>query len=319
MLPDNRILITRKIPREGLKIIKKFTSNITIHHSFIPHHNLVKLVGDKEGILCMLNDRIDRKVIQSAKNLRVISLMAAGYDNVDIEFAKKRGIVVTNTPGVLTEATADLAWALLCAVARRVVEADRFVREDKQAIWDPLLFLGADIYGKTIGIIGAGKIGQAVGRRATGFDMKILYNSRTPKPRFEKQTKARFVKLDKLLRESDFVVLNCPLTSSTFHLIKKRELKKMKKSAFLINVARGPVVKEKDLVWALKQGVIAGAGLDVYEFEPEISKELLNLQNVVLLPHIGSASTHTRTKMAIMAAENLVAVLKGKPPISRVI
>jgi glyoxylate reductase len=265
----------------------------------------------------LLTDKIDKEVLDAAPNLRVISSYSVGFDHIDVEEATKRGIYVTNTPGVLTETTADLAWSLLMTIARRIVEADKFVRTGKWKVgWSPTLLLGRDVYGKTLGIVGLGRIGSAVAKRARGFDMKVLYyDVIRPPPEREKELGVEFAPLDRLLKESDFVTLHVPLTKETYHMISERELKLMKSTAFLINTSRGAVIDEKALVKALKEGWIAGAALDVFEKEPiDLDNPLLELENVVLVPHIGSASTETRSKMAEMAAKNLIAVLKGEEP-----
>lgn len=267
---------------------------------------LKKRLQDKEGMFCLLVDKIDAEVMAAAPNLKVIANMAVGYDNIDVKAATERGIMVTNTPGILTETTADLAWSLLMAVARRIPEADQFTRRGKFHGWRPTMLLGRDVYGKILGIIGMGRIGQAMANRASGFDMVIYpYDTATsPDPKI----------LERLLQESDFVTIHVPLTPETKHLIGEKELSLMKSTAYLINTSRGPVVDEEALVKALKEGKIAGAGLDVYEEEPKVHPELFKMKNVVLLPHIGSASIMTRTQMANMAATNLLAGLRGEIP-----
>ncbi|MEN3014901.1 MAG: D-glycerate dehydrogenase [bacterium] len=268
------------------------------------------------GILCLLTDRIDKQIMESMSSLRVISNYAVGFDNIDVEYATQKGICVTNTPGVLTETSADLAWALILAARRRIIQADKFTREGKFTGWKPDLFLGYDVYGKVLGIIGFGRIGQAVARRAIGFDMKIVYYSRKRDLEAEKKYNAQYMELDELLRVSDIVSIHTPLNQESYHMITYEKLKLMKPTATIVNTARGKVIKEEDLVRALKEGVIFSAGLDVYEFEPEVHPELLKLENVVLLPHIGSASFETRIKMAEMAVTNLVNFLTNKPPLS---
>ena len=252
-----------------------------------------------EGILCLLRDRVD---FDAAPRLRVVSVMAVGYENVDVAEATRRGILVTNTPGVLTETTADLAFALLMAVARRIVEGDGDVRAGRFRGWGPFDYLGQDVHGATLGIVGPGRIGKALAKRARGFGMKVCFADR------------RKSSLPRVLRASDFVSLHCPLTPQTRHLIGKRELAMMKKSAVLINTTRGPVVDESALVRALRSGTIAGAGLDVYEREPRVPASLRRMKNVVLLPHIGSASRATRDAMASLAVDNLIAGLSGRRP-----
>ncbi|ABV34251.1 MULTISPECIES: glyoxylate reductase [Pseudothermotoga] len=312
-----KVFVTAQIPDEGLKMISQHCEmQIGNYDGVLPKDVLIDKVKGVDGILCLLADVIDKDVMEAAgKQLKVIANYAVGYNNIDIEEATKRGIMVTNTPGVLTETTADLAWALMMSIARRIVESDKFVREGKFNGWQPMLMLGTDIYGATLGVVGFGRIGQAVARRASGFNMRVLYYSRKRAPEdVEKQLNASFVDLSTLLRESDFVTLHLPLTKETYHLIGEEELRMMKKEAYLINTARGPVIDEKALVKALKNKWIRGAALDVFEKEPQIEPELLELDNVILTPHIGSASYTTRTKMSVMAAENLVKALYGEIP-----
>jgi glyoxylate reductase len=316
-LKKPKVFVTAQIPDEGLKMISQHCEmQIGNYDGVLPKDVLIDKVKGVDGILCLLADVIDKDVMEAAgKQLKVIANYAVGYNNIDIEEATKRGIMVTNTPGVLTETTADLAWALMMSIARRIVESDKFVREGKFNGWQPMLMLGTDIYGATLGVVGFGRIGQAVARRASGFNMRVLYYSRKRAPEdVEKQLNASFVDLSTLLRESDFVTLHLPLTKETYHLIGEEELRMMKKEAYLINTARGPVIDEKALVKALKNKWIRGAALDVFEKEPQIEPELLELDNVILTPHIGSASYTTRTKMSVMAAENLVKALYGEIP-----
>jgi len=312
-----RVYVTRPIPQAGLDLLRQ-ECEVTVFEDqdrLPTKEEVIEGVRGKDALLCLLTEEITAEVMDAAPDLKVISNYAVGYNNIDVEAATARGIVVTNTPGVLTETTADFAWALLMAVARRVVEADRFTRAGKFQGWGPLLFLGSDVYGKCLGIIGMGRIGQAIARRARGFDMRVLYyNRRRVDPAIENELQATYVPLDELLREADYVVLTVPLTPETHHLIGPRELAMMKPTAYLINPARGPVVDEKALVEALKNRTIAGAALDVFEEEPKLTPGLTELDNVVLAPHIASATTETRTKMAIMAAENLLAVLRNQRP-----
>lgn len=311
-----KVFVTRRLPDDGIELLEKECDEVEIYpYDRIPRkEEIIKGLQGKDGLLCLLTDRIDKNVIASNPKLRAISNYAAGYDNIDVEEATRRGIIVTNTPDVLTNATAELAWALLLAVARRVVEGDRFTREGKFKGWAPMLLLGKELRGKTLGVVGAGRIGTAFALKAKCFDMKVLYYSRSKNEVLEEKLNARKVDLETLLRESDFVSIHLPLTRETKHLIDYEKLKLMKKDAILINTARGAVIREKDLVRALKEGLIFGAGLDVYENEPEIEEELKKLDNVVLLPHIGSATLETRTKMAMLAAENLIKALKGERP-----
>lgn len=276
---------------------------------------LMQRLADKEGVICLLTDSIDAQVIDASPKLKVIANVAVGYDNIDVKAATRKGILVTNTPGVLTETTADLAWALLMATARRLVEADRYLRAGKWREWGLSLMLGGDIYGKTLGIVGLGRIGKAVARRARGFDMRLLYYDPVRADvAVEEGLGVTYTDLETLLRESDFVTLHLPLMQSTHHLMGERQLSMMKPTAYLVNTSRGPIVDEAALARALQHGTIVGAGLDVFEREPQVEEGLLRLENTVLLPHIASASVATRTKMATMAAENLITALKGETP-----
>lgn len=312
-----KVFVTRKILEEGLNMLKeRYDVEVSDYDGVIPREMLLEKVKGVDALVSLLTDNIDAEVMGAAgPNLKIIANYAVGYNNIDVEEATKRGIMVTNTPGVLTETTADFAWTLLMAIARRVVEADRFVREGKFRGWEPMLLIGTDVHGATLGIVGFGRIGQAMARRALGFNMRVLYydNARVDE-QIEKELKATFVDLPTLLKESDFVTLHVPLTKETHHLIGEKELKMMKKDAYLINTARGPVVDEKALVKALKEGWIKGAALDVFENEPEVEPELLKLDNVVLAPHIASASYATRSKMSVMVAENVIKALSGEVP-----
>lgn len=312
-----QVFVTRRIPEEGINVVMQFCeTEVSDFDGVLPRDILLERVKDKDGILCLLTDTIDKEVMDAAgSNLRVISNYAVGFNNIDVEEATRRGIMVTNTPGVLTETTADLAWALLMSIARRIVEADKFVRAGKFRGWEPLLLLGTDVYSATLGIIGFGRIGQAMARRASGFRMKVIYHDLQRVPlQVEEELRASYRTLPELLSEADFVTIHVPLTPQTHHLIGEKELKMMKKEAYLINTARGPIVDEKALVLALREGWIRGVALDVFEKEPEVEPELLKLDNVVLAPHIGSATHATRTKTATMAAGNLVKALQGEVP-----
>jgi glyoxylate reductase len=272
-------------------------------------------VADKEGMICLVTDRIDARVLEAGPALKVVANVAAGYDNIDVHAATQRGIVVTNTPGAVTEATADLTWGLLLSIARRIPEGDRYVRAGKWKEWKLLHMLGHDVYHQTLGIIGMGRIGQAVARRARGFEMRLLYHNRHRlEAAVEAELRATWVDMPTLLQQSDFVSVHVPLTAETTYRISDAELRMMRPSAYLLNTARGAVIDEAALIRALQQGWIAGAGLDVFEHEPQVPQALLELENVVLVPHIGSASVATRTKMAVMAAENLLAALRGERP-----
>lgn len=275
---------------------------------------LMEALSDKEGLLCMLFDRITGEVLNAGPNLKVVSNLGVGLDNVDIEAATQRGMAVTHTPGILTEATADLGWALLMATARLIPQAHNFTREGRFEGIRYHIFLGKDLVGKTLGVYGMGRIGTAVARRAKGFNMKVIYHNRHPSPQGEKEAGAQYVSFQELLRKSDFLVIVAPLTPETRGRFGLEEFRQMKKDAILINIGRGPIVKEKELVQALKEGLIWGAGLDVYEKEPEIEEGLLEMNRVVLSPHIGSATIETRSAMALIAAQDLVEALKGKKP-----
>lgn len=313
------MLVTRKLPGDALERLARFcTLEIWGADAPIPRPELLRRIAGKSGLLCLLTDPIDAAVMDAAGNLRIIANYAVGYDNIDLPAARVRGIVVTNTPGVLTDATAELAWALLFAAARRIAEADGYLRSGAWQGWDPNLMLGYDITGKTLGIIGAGRIGTAFGLRSRGFSMPVVYVDDTPNAVLESQVGARRVGLEELLAGADFISLHVPLTPATRHLIGARELARMKPTAILINTARGPVVDEAALVEALRDGRIAGAGLDVFEGEPAVHPGLLDLRNAVLLPHIASATHATRAKMADMAVENILAFLRGDTPPNRV-
>lgn len=312
-----KVYVTREIPSPGIEILQKYCE-VEVHKGKLPpsREELLRKVSDKDGLLCLLTDRIDGEVMDAGKNLVVISTYSVGYDHIDIEEATKRGIYVAHTPGVLTEAVADFTWALILAITRRVVEADKFIRSGKWNMpWQPELLVGREVYGKTLGIVGFGRIGKAVAKRAKGFDMKILVYDIAVDEETAKSLGAEVVDLDTLLRESDIVSLHVPLTEGTRHMIGENELKKMKRTAFLINTARGPVVDEKALIRALREGWIEGAGIDVFEKEPtDIDNELLKLENVVVTPHIASASLEARRKMSELSATAIVKILKGEKP-----
>ena len=309
-----KVLVTRDIPDAGLRLLEDF--DVTVLSKAPPNRDdLIEAVRDALGILSILTETIDAEIMDAAgEDLKVIANMAVGYDNIDVEAATERGIIVTNTPGVLDETTADTAFMLLLAAARRLGEAERLVRSGRWDAWGPKQLVGPDVWGKTLGIIGFGRIGQAVARRARGFGMDVLYTARSSKEEVEEELGARRVELEELLEESDFVSIHTPLTDETQHLVGKAELEAMKSTAVLVNTSRGPVVDETALAEALENGGIFAAGLDVYEEEPKIHPKLLELENVVLAPHIGSASIETRNRMAEMAAGNLRAVLNGQEP-----
>lgn len=316
-IENYKIYVTRIIPQPGLDILNKYFRNVPINpkDQILDRETLLKEVRGLDGLLCLLTDKIDSDLMDAAgPQIKIISNYAVGFDNIDIPAANKRDIMITNTPGVLTDATADMAWALLFATARRIPESDQFTRKLKYHGWGPMMFLGGDITGKTLGIIGAGRIGTAMALKSRGFQMTVLYCDEDHNEILENELAAKRVEFEQLLKLSDYVSIHVPLLESTHHLIDERALKLMKKTAYLINTARGPIVDEAALVRALKDGDIAGAGLDVYEEEPKIHAGLINLENVVLTPHTASATIETRSKMATMAASNLVEGLSGKRP-----
>src|SRR3990170_2375771 len=312
-----KVYVTRQIPEEGINLLKKFCRMVEVnpHDSPLTYDELLMQVKGRDAILTMLSDRIDERLMSEAKSLKVIANYAVGYDNIDIKAATAKGIVVTNTPGVLTDSTADMAWTLLFAITRRIVEGDKLTRAGKFTGWAPMMLLGGDFIGKTLGIIGAGRIGTATALRSRGWCMKVLYTTQSNRNSvLEEMLGAKRVDLETLLRGSDFVSIHTPLTEKTRHLISAKALSQMKRTAYLINTARGAVIDEGALVNALRNKQIAGAGLDVYEGEPRLKPGFAELDNVVLAPHLGSATIETRTKMAIMAAENIIAVLSGQKP-----
>ena len=313
-----KIYITRELPERALALLRRKNIDFTFNPKDAPpgEGTLKREVSSVDGLVCLLTEKVTSDVIETGKNLRVISNIAVGYDNIDLKSATERGIYVTNTPGVLTDTTADLAWALLMATARRIAEADAYLRSGKWKIqWNLMFMTGTDIFGQTLGIVGLGRIGQAVAQRARGFNMTVLYYDEKRSAELESKLGVNYADMDTILRESDFVTLHVPLSEKTRNLVSEKQLNLMKKTAILINTSRGPVVDEKSLYKALREGQIAAAGLDVFQNEPiEMSNPLLKLNNVVLLPHIGSATVETRTKMAILATENAIAALEGRIP-----
>ena len=309
-----KVLVTREIPEAGLRPLEDY--DLTVLSEAPPARDeLLEAARGAEGVLSNVTEKMDAEFMDAAGDgLKVIANMAVGYDNVDVEAAKERCIVVTNTPGVLDETTADTAFMLLLAAARRLGESERTLRAGKWEWWGPKLFVGVDVWGKKLGIVGMGRIGQAVARRGRGFGMEVLYYNRSRKEDAEEELDARYADLDELLETADFVSVHTPLTDETRHLIGPGELDKMKPTAVLVNTSRGPVVDEGALADALSEGRIFAAGLDVYEEEPVVHPKLLQLENAVLAPHIGSGSQETRDRMAVLAAENVVAVLAGERP-----
>lgn len=311
-----KIFVTRKIPNAGLDLLKKeYDVEVNPENRVLRNEEIIEGVRGKDGLLCLLTDKIDKDVLLEEPNLKMVANYAVGFNNIDIKTATEKKIPVSNTPGILTDTTAELAWALILAVARRIAEDDRYTRAGKFSGWDPLLLLGMDLTKKTLAIIGAGRIGTAVGLKSRGFEMNVLYVDRTENNILEKKLGAKKVTLDEAIKKADVVSLHLPLIKDTRHMIGEKELQMMKETAILVNTSRGPVVDEQALIKALQKKWIFGAGLDVYENEPNVPLSLKKLDNVVLLPHVGSATFSTRSKMAVMAAENMIAGLKGnKPP-----
>jgi glyoxylate reductase len=313
-----KIFITSELPEEAMQMMKpKFEVEVWQGEMPPPKSVLVEKVKEADGLICLLTEKIDEDVVNVAgSQLRGICQIAVGFDNINVKAATTKGICVTNTPGVLTETTADYAFTLLVATARRIAEADKYVKSGQWKVpWGLMMLLGQDIWGKTLGVVGIGRIGSAVARRAKGFNMKIIYYDVYRNEQIEKELGVEYVPLEKLLKESDFVTVHVPLTPETHHLINEDRLRTMKKTACLVNTSRGPVVDEKALYKALKEGWIWAAGLDVWEKEPvDQNNPLLKLDNVTTAPHIASGSIATRTRMAVMAAENMVAILEGRVP-----
>jgi glyoxylate reductase len=310
------VLVTRRLPSSVIGRLEPWcTVDLHAGEGAIQQDELHRRLAAAEGLICLLTDRVDRATLDAAPRLKIAANVAVGYDNIDVAAARERGIVVTYTPDVLTEAVAEFTWALLLSITRRVCEGDRVVRAGAWRGWALDFMLGSELRGKQLGIVGFGRIGQAVAARAPAFGMRVAYTSRTPKPSVD----GAFMPLDRLLSTSDVVSLHCPLTPETTHLINQTTLARMKRSAYLISAARGPVVDEAGLVWALENRLIAGAALDVYEKEPEIHKGLLAFENVLLSPHLGSSAIETRTTMIQLAADNVIAVLTGRPPLTPVV
>ncbi len=307
-MAEHLVYITRQIPAEGIELLIEKGFKVVVHDPAQGpgrdemHH----WFSQASAVVTLLSDQIDRDLISHAPHLRIIANYAAGFNNIDLQAAADFGIRVSNTPDVLTAATADLTWALILGVAKRLVESDDSSRHGLFTGWAPQLLLGREVTGKTLGIVGAGRIGQAVGRRAAGFEMRILYTSRSPKKEFEQATAARQVSFETLISESDFISFHCALNQETRYLLNRDNFNMVKPGACIINTARGPVIEEKALADALKSGQLSGAGLDVYEHEPQIEARLLKLPNVILLPHIGSATTETRAEMSRIAARNII-------------
>ena len=312
-----RVLVTREVFDETLDYLRRHCE-VLANQDDVPYapEALAAAVADRDGLMCCLTDRVDAALLAAAPNLKAVANIAVGYNNIDVPACTARGVMATNTPGVLDDSTADLAWALMLGTARRITEVERRVRGGEWTGWQLKQWLGVDVHHATLGIIGMGRIGQAIARRASGFEMKVLYHNRNRiAPELERRCNAAYVSFDELLAQADFVVLQMPYNPQTHHLIGAAQLEKMKRSAILINSTRGGVVDDAALVQALRDGTIRGAGLDVFENEPKLNPGFLKLDNVVLAPHIGSSTEATRKAMAMLAAQNLVAALTGgKPP-----
>lgn len=309
------LLITRRIPSSVIARLEAVCDlDVYTGDEAIPRDELLRRVRGRQALMCLLTDRIDGELLDAGRDLKVVANIAVGYNNIDVAAARQRGVVVTNTPDVLTESVADFTWAMILALTRRISEGERVVRSGTWKGWALDFMLGSDIRGKQLGLVGMGRIARAVAARAPAFGMRVAYADEQAVD----VPGAEAMSLDRLLTTSDVVSLHVPLTESTRHLIDKRALARMKRSAWLINTARGPVVDEAALAWALNQHLLAGAALDVYENEPSVHPDLLKLENVLLVPHLGSATTETRTAMADLAAGNVLAVLAGQPPLTPV-
>ena len=314
-MPRWNVYVTRAIPQPALDSLAEHCDiEVNPDDRVLTKAELLAKVKNRDAVLCLLTDPIDAEVLDAAKGAKIFANYAVGFNNIDVAAATERGILVSNTPEVLTDTTAEMAWALLFSTARRIVESDKYNRDGKFAGWGPLHFLGQDIIGKTVGVIGAGRIGVSFAKRAKAFDMTVLYHDIKPAPAFEQETGGRYVSLETLLQESDFVSLHTPLLPETTHLIGAKELKLMKKNSILINTSRGPVIDEVALVKALQEKEIWGAGLDVYEWEPKMAAGLAELENVVVCPHIASATFNTRTQMGMIAVNNILAAMRGETP-----
>ncbi len=314
------VLITRKIPQIAQQILEESGIIVKIGSKTraLSKEEIINKAKNVDAIITLLSDKIDREIIDKMPKVKIISNYAVGYNNIDFSYAKQKGIVVTNTPDILTNATADIAFGLIIAASRNFHLGNKMVREQKFTGWAPELLLGIELFGKTLGIIGAGRIGQAVANRAKSFGCKIIYFSKSRKSEFEKTTGAKKFNLEKLLKESDIISLHLPLSDKTYHLLNKENMHLMKKNVILVNTARGEIIDEFELIKMLKNKSVFAAGLDVYENEPNLKKEFIKLQNVFLLPHLGSATFEARNKMAELAAKNVINVLKGNSAISQV-
>jgi glyoxylate reductase len=309
------VFVTRKLPASVISRLEEIGDvDLYSGDGTISPDELRVRVGGKDALVCMLTEQVDRTVIDRADQLKIIANVAVGYNNIDVAYARSRGIEVTNTPDVLTEAVADFTWALMLAVTRRLAEGDRLVRRGAWKGWGFDFMLGSELKGKQLGLVGLGRIARSVAAKAPAFGMSVVYTTR----RETELAGARSLSLDQLLNTSDIVSVHVPLTAETRHLLDRRAFTRMKRSAHLINTSRGPVVDEEALAWALQQRLIAGAALDVYEHEPAVHPDLLLLENVLLVPHLASGTTETRTAMADLAVENVIRVLSGRPPLTPV-
>ncbi len=313
-----KVFITREIPKVGFELLKKAGIDFDWYKkdSVIPRKEFLRRIKDCDGLVCLLTEKIDKEAIDTMQRCKIVANFAVGYNNIDVEYAKSKNIIVTNTPDVLTESTADLTMALVLACARRLFEGEKYLREGKYKGWKPMLLLGTELRNKTFGILGAGRIGTAVGIRAKAFGTKIIYHSLKRNYYLEEQTGAKKASLNSLLKKSDFLSVHLPLNEKTFHFLNKERLQLLKKDAIIINTARGEIIEEKYLIKFLKSEKIKAAGLDVFENEPNVNPELLKLNNVVVLPHLGSATVEARNGMAELAVKNIINVLKGKPPLT---
>jgi glyoxylate reductase len=311
------VLVTRRLPQPALdRIAERCEMTLFEGEGAMPRDELLKEVAGKLGAVTLLTDMVDDEFLDAAgPQLVIVANYAVGFDNIDVPTCTRRGVLASNTPDVLTETTADTAWALMMAAARRIAEGDRFLRSRQEWIWGPMMMLGQDVHGSTLGIVGFGRIGHALARRARGFGMNVIYyDVYRPAPELERELGVEFRELDELLREADFVSLHTNLTEETRHLINAERLREMKPTAVLVNTSRGPVIDEADLAEALREGEIFAAGLDVFENEPEVHPRLLEMENAVVIPHLGSATVDTRIAMGLLAAENLIAALEDRRP-----
>ncbi|WP_369900451.1 NAD(P)-dependent oxidoreductase [Bacillus manliponensis] len=313
-----KILVTGKIPEIGLQLLRDHDVDMYDGEGLISTEELIEKVQNKDALLSLLSTKVPKEVIDAAPNLKIVANYGAGYDNIDYMYAKEKSVAVTNTPHVSTEATAELTFALLLAAARRIPEGDTLCRTTGFTGWAPLFFLGREVYGKTIGIIGLGEIGKAVAKRAKAFGMNVIYTGPNRKFDVEHELEVTYSELDELLQRADFIAINCAYNPSLHHMIDEPQLHMMKKTAYIVNAARGPIINEEALANALEEKSIEGAALDVFEFEPQITEKLKGLSNVVLTPHIGNATIETRDAMAEMAVRNILAVLDGEEPITPV-